>query len=481
MSSSLAQTNKQVIDEASERARIDSSLSKPVLFLYATALVWLLIATLFGFSASIKLHRPEFLSSFAFATYGRVWPAYLHALAYGWASLAGLGTALWMLGRLCRVPLSKPGLVFIGGVLWNIGVLIGIVGILAGNNSGFAWMEFSRPSTLILLIGYLFVAISAATLFRGRRAGYVYITVWYLMGALLWFPWNLLSSHLLAPRFTGVMHSILEASFAVNLHGLWFGALGLGFVYYLIPKVVGRAVYSHPLATIGFWSYAVLFGWTATTRLVGGPLPAWQITVGITAAILLLITVASVGVNYALTLKGGLHHIHQSPTLRFSAFGAVAWCVVTVLTSLTSFRSVARIVHFTVLDSALGHLLIYGFFSMVVFGCMYFIVPRLTGCEWLSGSFIRLHFWGSAYGIGLISVMLAIGGFVQGNALDSADVSSVAVTERAAPFLVAQSIGWLLLIASHFVVAFHFALMLLRKGQPSGQPTLFASLEEVQS
>jgi len=31
---------------------------------------------------------------------------------------------------------------------------------------------------------------------------------------------------------------------------------------------------------------------------------------------------------------------------------------------------------------------------------MYYIVPRLVGCEWLSASFIRLHFWGSGYGIG---------------------------------------------------------------------------------
>lgn len=481
MSSSVLENTGQVKDETSERARIDRSLSSPVLFLYASALGWLLLATLFGFGAAIKLHRPEFLSSFACTSYGRIWPAYLHALGYGWASLAGLATALWMMGRLCRVALGKSGLLLTGAALWNLGVLVGVVSILAGKNTGFAWLEFPKSSTLLLLAGYMLMAVPAALLFRRRRGGYVYITIWYLVGALFWFPWNFLSAQVLAPKLSGIMHSVVEASFASNLFGLWFGALGLGFIYYLVPKVIGRPIYSHALASVGFWLYALLFGWSATTRLVGGPLPAWQITLGITASILLLIPIASVTANCLLTLKGNFHQVYNSPTIRFSVFGVIAWCVAGILTTAACFRSVARIVHFTVLDSALTHLVLYGFFSMVLFASIYYIVPRLTGCEWVSGAFIRLHFWGASYGIGMIAVMLVIGGFVQGAALNSAEVAPLGVLERTTPFLVAQSIGWLLLTASHFVMAFHFGLMLFRRGKPGGQPTLFASLEEVQS
>ena len=40
--------------------------------------------------------------------------------------------------------------------------------------------------------------------------------------------------------------------FANNLLFLWFGAIGLGTVYYMIPKVIGRPVYSYHLAAVGF-------------------------------------------------------------------------------------------------------------------------------------------------------------------------------------------------------------------------------------
>ncbi len=48
---------------------------------------------------------------------------------------------------------------------------------------------------------------------------------------------------------------------------------------------------------------------------------------------------------------------------------------------------------------------------MVMFGSMYYIVPRLVGREWRYASLIKLHFWSSAYGIGLMVLMLLVGGF----------------------------------------------------------------------
>jgi Cbb3-type cytochrome oxidase, subunit 1 len=51
------------------------------------------------------------------------------------------------------------------------------------------------------------------------------------------------------------------------------------------------------------------------------------------------------------------------------------------------------------------------FFTMTIFGSMYYIVPRLVGREWRYGSLIKLHFWASAYGIGLMTLMLLAAAF----------------------------------------------------------------------
>jgi len=50
----------------------------------------------------------------------------------------------------------------------------------------------------------------------------------------------------------GVLQAAVGWWYANNLLFLWFGAIGLGTAYYMIPKVIGRPVYSYHLAAIGF-------------------------------------------------------------------------------------------------------------------------------------------------------------------------------------------------------------------------------------
>ena len=129
----------------------------------------------------------------------------------------------------------------------------------------------------------------------------------------------------------GVLQSAVGWWYANNLLFLWFGAIGLGTAYYMIPKVIGRPVYSYHLATIGFWSYALFSSWTGMQRLVDGPFPAWMITASIAATILTMIPVATVGLNHHMTMQGYFPLMRYSPTLRFTVFGAMSYTVFSVV------------------------------------------------------------------------------------------------------------------------------------------------------
>ena len=59
-----------------------------------------------------------------------------------------------------------------------------------------------------------------------------------------------------------VLQAAVNWWYASNLLFLWFGAIGLGTASYMIPKVIGRPVYSYHLAAIGFWTYAFFASWT---------------------------------------------------------------------------------------------------------------------------------------------------------------------------------------------------------------------------
>ena len=105
--------------EQLERAYIDASTRVPVLMFYTSAIAWLILGTLLAGFVSWKLHSPDLLGDISFLTWGRVRPAHMNVMVYGWASMAGIGTAIWLMARLCRTVLRYPLLLVAGACFWN--------------------------------------------------------------------------------------------------------------------------------------------------------------------------------------------------------------------------------------------------------------------------------------------------------------------------------------------------------------------------
>jgi len=162
--------------EQVERALIDASTRVPVLMFYASAIVWLLIGTVLAGFVSFKLHAPDMFSNISFLTWGRVRPAHMNVMVYGWASMAGMGTAIWMMARLCRTTLRHPLLLVAGAWFWNIGVLLGVGGVLAGDSTGYQWLEFPPYAAIVLFVAYALIISWAVLMFRFRRGDQIYIT-----------------------------------------------------------------------------------------------------------------------------------------------------------------------------------------------------------------------------------------------------------------------------------------------------------------
>jgi cytochrome c oxidase cbb3-type subunit 1 len=465
--------------EQIERARIDASTRVPVLMFYASAMVWLLIGTILGGFVSWKLHAPDVLSNISFLTWGRLRPVHSNIMLYGWASMSAMGTAVWLMARLCRTKLRHPLIIVAGISFWNIGVLIGVVAILMGYSTGYQWLEFPPYAAAILLVAYAMIMSWAVLMFRFRRGEQIYITQWYLLGAFLWFPWLYAAAQamLFVVPVQGVMQAAIGWWYGNNLMFLWLGAIALGTAYYMIPKVIGRPVYSYHLATIGFWTYALFSSWTGMQRLVDGPFPAWMITASIAATILTIIPVATVGLNHHRTMQGYFPVMRYSPTLRFTVFGAMSYTVFSLVGILISLRSTARYFHFTQATIAYTHIGLYAFVTMIIFGSMYYIIPRLVGREWRYATLIKLHFWSSAYGVGLMSLMLLAGGFVEGANQQNPQLPFIESAASILPYLRGRTIAGVLLLISHFIFAFHFGLMLFGLGRTSTVPTFLNPVE----
>ena len=93
----------------------------------------------------------------------------------------------------------------------------------------------------------------------------------------------------------------------------------------------------------------------------------------------------------------------------------------------------------------------YGFFSMVMFGAIYYIMPQLMGMDFPSPKLVRGHFTVAFLGILLIVLPLGLGGILEALKLQNPDVPFINVMKSTLPFLRVSTLGDLLLGVGHVI------------------------------
>jgi cytochrome c oxidase cbb3-type subunit 1 len=218
----------------------------------------------------------------------------------------------------------------------------------------------------------------------------------------------------------------------------------------------------------------LFYNWAGVHHLIGGPEPAWVISAGVVASLLMVIPVVTTGINHHMTMIGSFGRLKDSPTLRFIFFGGVSYTLTSLIGSAMAVRSFNEIVHFTHFTVSHAHHGLYAFFTMVMFGAIYYMLPRLTGREWPSATLISVHFWFCAVGITIYVVALKIGGIIQGWEMiataKNPDTGEVAlrvplfldVVRHTVPYLVSRSLAGIMITIGHLAFAVHFVWMLLQ-------------------
>ncbi|MYN09229.1 cbb3-type cytochrome c oxidase subunit I [Pseudoduganella aquatica] len=449
--------------ELADRIEADRSSAFVCFVFLACAMVWLIVASLAGLTSSIKLHEPDWLVQQAWLTFGRIRTIHLNAVAYGWAPMAAFGVAIWLLPRLLKTPLVGARYAILGCMLWNAGLIAGLGCIAAGLNDGMEWLEIPWQVDILLVAGGALVGFPLVYTLQNRKVHHLYVSVWYMGAALFWFPILFLIGNLPAVHF-GVQQAAMNWWFGHNVLGLFYTPMALASVYYFLPKIIGRPVQSYNLSLLGFWTLAFFYGQVGGHHLIGGPVPGWLITLSIVQSVMMVVPVISFSINQHLTMRGYFSKLIYSPTLRFIVLGGMMYTLSSIQGSVEALRAVNTVAHFTHFTVAHAHLGLYGFFTMVMFGAIYFVMPRIMAWEWPYPSLIAVHFWLVVLGFSIYFIGLTTGGWLQGLAMLDASKSfmdSVAVT---IPYLQSRSVGGAIMTLGHIVFAGHFAAMALRNG-----------------
>jgi cytochrome c oxidase cbb3-type subunit 1 len=399
-----------------QKAGAEASCPVGMLTLFASAVLWLLTASLLGLRCSLNFHKPGFLAGESYLSYGRVHAASNAALLYGFGVPSALGLGLWLLCRLGRTRLAGPAIVFIGAIFWNLAVTLGVAAILCGGSTGFEGFEMPAWCAPILFVAFLMIGLCALLTFHQREPGSLYPSQWFVVGSLFWFPWifSTAALMLLCVPARGVLQASTAWWYAHNFDTVFLGFAGLASAFYFIPKILGRPLHSHYQAALAFWSLALFGSWGGIPD--GAPLPSWIISLGVVGTVLTAVPILTVATNFYQTVHENVNKLDADPTLRFTYVGLIFWIIAGAQNIVGALPAVSAITDFTWFGAAQKELFHYGFFAMTVFGALYYIVPRLLGLEqsaWCP-KLLKGHFFLTLFGVLISYLSLVCAGVGQG-------------------------------------------------------------------
>ena len=397
-------------------AEIDASCRLPLLVLFNGAALWLALGLALAVIASLTFHQPEMFAGCPMLTYGHAQAAANDLIVYGFVVPAALGVLLWIFARLSRVELVLSPLPFIAAHLWHLGVFVGVVAILTGNSSGFNWLEFPRFSAMLLGVSFVLIAISAVATFAQRQQRELDPSHWFLLAALLWFPWIYSTANLLLVTnwpVRGVTQSVVHWWFTNNFIFVWLTLIGFGTAFYFLPKLTGQPLKSKFYALFAFWTLLFFGTWAGIPA--GAPVPAWLPTLSQFAALLLVIPILALAMILGKALRGAKLFCGGG-TYGYIRFGSIMFLISALMLVAGACPQSSQGLEFTWFGVAQAQLQILGFATMILLGAVHEILPRMMGAELPFKKFVPLQFFISILGVGLFVIPLAVAGVKQGGA-----------------------------------------------------------------
>ncbi len=156
------------------------------------------------------------------------------------------GSAYYIVPRLCGVKLWSEKLGVATAVLWNVIILGAVVALLGGYNHGFEYAELPLPLAILVVIAWVMFGINIFATIGTRKYQQMYVSIWYIMGTILWTAFVYITGNFAVDFTTGVNQANLNWMYMHNAVGLIFTPIGLGVAYYFIPQSVQHAAVQPP-------------------------------------------------------------------------------------------------------------------------------------------------------------------------------------------------------------------------------------------
>jgi cytochrome c oxidase cbb3-type subunit 1 len=428
------------------------------------SVVFFVAVLLGGLSYGLQLTNAYPFPGIALLSPGRVRMVHTNMAAYGFIANAFIAGMLWAIPRLTARPILSDRLGWLIFWAWQLILVLTLGGLLLGYAQAIEWGETPVFVDPLVVVGLVLLVVNLSwPILRTKERG-LYVSLWYFLAAFAWTGLVYLMGNYLPQFFVpGTAGAAITGLFIHDLVGLFVTPIGWGLMYYFVPLLLRKPIWSHALSLIGFWGIAFFYPMQGVHHFLLSPIPMYAQYSAIVATIAIEIVVTTVIVNFLGTLYGRSDAVRTSMPIRWFYAGMLCYFVTCLQCAFQVTLTFQEVIHFTDWVVGHAHLVMFGVFGFWILGMYVELWPRVVGRPWYSRRQLTWHFWLTVAGLALMFVDLTAVGLIQGflwRALAHWGDSVVA----SIPFWWARTVAGLLII---FGQGFLFYNMWMTARQPA--------------
>ncbi len=386
------------------------------------SVIWGIIGMLVGLIIAVQLFSPGLNMHNQYTTFGRIRPLHTNAVIFAFVGNAIFMGIYYSLQRLMKARMFNDTLSKIHFWGWQLIIVSAVATLPLGFTSGHEYAELEWPIDILITIVWVVFGINMFGTIIKRRERHIYVAVWFYIATFVTIavlhivnsveiPVTFWKSYMV---YAGVQDALVQWWYGHNAVAFFLTTPYLGMMYYFLPKMANRPIYSYKLSILHFWALIFIYIWAGPHHLLYTTLPGWAQSLGVVFSIMLIAPSWGGMINGLLTLRGAWDKVRDDVTLKFMVVGLTAYGMATFEGPMLSLKQVNAIGHFTDWIIAHVHVGALGWNGFLTFAILYWVIPRIYKTELYSKKWASFHFWIGTLGILFYAVPMYWAGFTQG-------------------------------------------------------------------
>ena len=389
-------------------------------FIYAS-IIFGLVGMLVGLLLAVLFLFPNLTDGVSFLSFGRLRPLHTNAVIFAFVGNAMFAGVYYSLQRLLKARMFSNFLSNLHFWGWQLIIVAAAITLPLGYTTSKEYAELEWPIDIAIALIWVAFGINMIGTIIKRRERHLYVAIWFYIATFvtvavlhifnsLELPVSALKSYSV---YAGVQDALVQWWYGHNAVAFFLTTPFLGMMYYFVPKAANRPVYSYRLSIIHFWSLIFLYIWAGPHHLLYSCLPDWAQNLGVVFSIMLIAPSWGGMINGLLTLRGVWDKVRTDSVLKFFVVAITGYGMATFEGPMLSLKNVNAIAHFTDWIIAHVHVGALAWNGFLIFGMIYWLIPRLTKTKLYSEKLANFHFWIGTLGIVLYALPMYVAGFTQ--------------------------------------------------------------------